>query len=150
MKVPPIGTSGSTPTRNNAPTQADKVKKAGFDQVMKEVVANFDEPAPLVQTGGNSRGPDDPGGPGGFFPLNKLFQEEGNQLEDQLKNLPIQTKNYVLSQERSTYSPEPLANDAWNYISSGKAPNFMNQADKTEFALKIAEFNMLTRYNEFL
>ena len=145
MKVPPIGTSEQTPTWKNQSTHADKAKKAGFDQVMKEVVANFDEPAPLVQTGGNSRGPDDPGGPGGFFPLNKLFQEEGNQLEDQLKNLPIQTKNYVLSQERSTYSPEPLANDAWNYISSGKEPNFVNQAEKTEFALKVAEFNLLTR-----
>ena len=116
---------------------------------MKEVVANFDEPAPLVQAGGNSRGPDDPNGPGGFFPLNKLFQEEGNKLQDLLKNLPIKTNYHVLSQERSTYSTKPLANEAWNYIFTGKAPDFVNQADKTEFGLKVAEFNMLTRDVEF-
>ena len=95
MKVPPIGTSGQTPPGKNQSTHADTVKKAGFDQVMKEVVAKFDEPAPLVQSGGNSRGPDDPGGPGGFFPLNKLFQEEGNQLEDQLKNLQLHLLNLL-------------------------------------------------------
>ena len=37
MKVPPAGTTGSTPTSNNAPTQADTVKKSEFDTVMKEV-----------------------------------------------------------------------------------------------------------------
>ena len=61
------------------------------------------------------------------------------------KTLPIQTNYHVLSQVRTSYSPEQLANDAWNYISTGKAPDFVNQADKTEFALKVAEFNMLTR-----
>ena len=55
----------------------------------------------------------------------------------------------MLSQVRPNYSPEQLANDAWNYISTGKAPDFVNQADKTEFALKVAEFNMLTRDVEF-
>ena len=69
--------------------------------------------------------------------------------QESSKILPIQTNYHVLSQVRSTYSPEPLANDAWNYISNGKAPNFVNQADKTEFALKVAEFNMLTRDVEF-
>ena len=43
MKVPPIGNSRSTLTRNNAPSQADTVKKAEFDTVMKEVMANLDE-----------------------------------------------------------------------------------------------------------
>ena len=43
MKVPPAGTTGSTPTSNNAPTQAYTVKKAEFDMVMKEVMANLDE-----------------------------------------------------------------------------------------------------------
>ena len=50
------------------------------------------------------------------------------------KILPIQTNYHVLSQIRPTYSPQQLTNDAWNYIFTGKAPNFVNQADKTEFA----------------
>ena len=65
------------------------------------------------------------------------------------KIIPIQTNYHVLSQVRPTYSPEQLANDAWNYIFTGKAPNFVIQADKTEFALKVAGFNMLTRDFEF-
>ena len=65
------------------------------------------------------------------------------------KIIPIQTNYHVLSQVRPTYSPEKLANDAWSYIFTGKAPGFVNQADKTEFALKVAEFNMLTRDVEF-
>ena len=65
------------------------------------------------------------------------------------KIIPIQTNYHVLSQVRPTSSPEQLANDAWNYIFTGKAPDFVNQADKTEFALKVAEFNMLTRDVEF-
>ena len=43
MKVPPAGNTGSTPTSKNAPSQADTVKKAEFDTVMKEVMANLDE-----------------------------------------------------------------------------------------------------------
>ena len=65
------------------------------------------------------------------------------------KIIPIQTNYHVLSQVRPTYSPEQLANDAWGYIFTGKAPDFVNQADKTEFALKVAEFNMLTKDFEF-
>ena len=65
------------------------------------------------------------------------------------KILTIQTNYHVLSQVRPTYTPEELVNDGWNYIFTGKAPNFVNQADKTEFALKVAEFNMLTKDVEF-
>ena len=65
------------------------------------------------------------------------------------KILPFQTNYHVLSQVRPTYSPEQLAIDAWNYIFTGKTPNFLNQAGKTEFALKVAEFKMLTRDVEF-
>ena len=43
MKVPPFDNSMSIPTSNNAPTQADTVKKAEFDTVMREVMANLDE-----------------------------------------------------------------------------------------------------------
>ena len=43
MKVPPVDNTGTTPTGKNAPTQADTVKKAEFDTVMKEVMAILDE-----------------------------------------------------------------------------------------------------------
>ena len=43
MKVPPVDNSGSTPTGKNALSQADTVKKAEFDTVMREVMANLDE-----------------------------------------------------------------------------------------------------------
>ena len=43
MKVPPVENSRSTPTSKNTPSQADTVKKAEFDTVMKEVMANLDE-----------------------------------------------------------------------------------------------------------
>jgi len=69
--------------------------------------------------------------------------------QESSKILPIQTNYHVLSQVSQTYSPEKLAHDAWNYIFTGKAQDFVNQADKTEFALKVAEFNMLTRDVEF-
>ena len=65
--------------------------------------------------------------------------------QESSKILPIQTNYHLLSQVRPTYNPEQLANDAWSYIFTGKAPDFVNQADKTEFTLKVAEFNMLTR-----
>ena len=70
-------------------------------------------------------------------------------VQEPSKILPFQTNYHVLSQFRPTYSPEQLANDAWNYIFTGKAPDFVNQGDKTEFALKVAEYNMLTRDFEF-
>ena len=43
MKVPPVDNSGSTPTGKNTLSQADTVKKAEFDTVMREVMANLDE-----------------------------------------------------------------------------------------------------------
>ena len=43
MKVPPVDNTGSTPTGKNSPSQADTVKRAEFDTVMKEVMANLDE-----------------------------------------------------------------------------------------------------------
>ena len=43
MKVPPVDNSRSTPTGKTGATQADTVKKAEFDKVMKEVMANLDE-----------------------------------------------------------------------------------------------------------
>ena len=43
MKVPPVDNSGSTPTGKNTPSQDDTVRKAEFDTVMKEVMANLDE-----------------------------------------------------------------------------------------------------------
>ena len=75
--------------------------------------------------------------------------DQTSATQESSKILPIQTNYHVLSQVRPNYSPEQLANDAWNYIFTGKAPDFLNQADKTEFALKVAEFNMLTRDVEF-
>ena len=36
MKVPPVDNSGSTHTGKNEPSQADKVKKAEFEKVMKK------------------------------------------------------------------------------------------------------------------
>ena len=83
----------------------------------------------------------------GKLSLEMMYQTAGTQ--ESSKILPIQTNYHVLSQVRQTDSPEQLANDAWNYIFTGKAPNFVNQADKTEFALKVAEFNMLTKDVEF-
>ena len=71
--------------------------------------------------------------------------DQTSATQESSKILPIQTNYHVLSQVRPSYSTEQLANDAWNYIFTGKAPDFVNQADKTEFALKVAEFNMLTR-----
>ena len=70
-------------------------------------------------------------------------------VQEPSKILPIQTNYHVLSQVRPNYSPEQVANDAWNYIFIGKAPDFVNLGDKTEFTLKVAEFNMLTRDVEF-
>ena len=75
--------------------------------------------------------------------------DQTSATQESSKILPIQTNYHVLSQVRPSYSPEQLANDAWNYIFTGKAPDFVNQADKTEFALKVAEFNMITRDVEF-
>ena len=75
--------------------------------------------------------------------------DQTSATQEPSKIIPIQTNYHVLSQVRPTYSPEQLANDAWSYNFTGKAPNFVNQADKTEFALKVAEFNMLTRDVEF-
>ena len=75
--------------------------------------------------------------------------DQTSATQESSKILPIQTNYHVLSQVRPNYCPEQLANDAWNYISTGKAPDFVNQDDKTEFALKVAEFNMLTRDVEF-
>ena len=43
MKVPPVDNSKSTQIGKTAATQADTVKKAEFDTVMKEVMANLDE-----------------------------------------------------------------------------------------------------------
>ena len=43
MKVPPVDNSKSTPTSKNAASQVAAVKKAEFDTVMKEVMANLDE-----------------------------------------------------------------------------------------------------------
>ena len=42
MKVPPVDNTGPTPTGKNTPTQADKVKKAGFDMVMKEMMVKLE------------------------------------------------------------------------------------------------------------
>ena len=75
--------------------------------------------------------------------------DQTSATQESSKILPIQTNYHVLSQVRPTYSPGQLANDAWSYIFTRKAPNFVNQADKTEFALKVAEFNMLTRDVQF-
>ena len=75
--------------------------------------------------------------------------DQTSATQEPSKILPIQTNYHVLSQVRQTYSPEELANDTWNYIFTGKAPDFVNQAGKTKFALKVAEFNMLTRDVEF-
>ena len=75
--------------------------------------------------------------------------DQTSATEEPSKILPIQTNYHVLSQVRPSYSTEKLANDAWNYIFIGKAQEFVNQVDKTEFALKVAEFNMLTRDVEF-
>ena len=75
--------------------------------------------------------------------------DQTSATQESSKILPIQTNYHVLSQVRPSYSPEQLANEAWNYISTGKAPDFVNQADKTEFALKVAGFNMITRAIEF-
>lgn len=71
--------------------------------------------------------------------------EPTEKAKDTQKILPIQTNYHVLSQVRSTYSQEQLAHDAWNFIFTGKLPNSLNHNNKTEFALKAAEFNMLTR-----
>ena len=43
MKVPPADNTGSTPTSKNAASQVAAVKKAEFDTVTKEVMANLDE-----------------------------------------------------------------------------------------------------------
>ena len=43
MKVPPVDTSRSASTGKPGATQADIVKKAEFNKVMKEVMANLDE-----------------------------------------------------------------------------------------------------------
>ena len=75
--------------------------------------------------------------------------DQTSATQESSKILPIQTNYHVLSQGRPSYSPEQLANDAWSYIYTGKAQDFVNQADKTEFALKVAEFNILTRDVEF-
>ena len=75
--------------------------------------------------------------------------DQTSATQESSKILPIQTNYHVLSQVRPNYSPEQLANEAWNYISTGKAQDFVNQVDKTEFALNVAEFNMLTREVEF-
>ena len=69
--------------------------------------------------------------------------------QESVKILPGQTNYHVLSQVRPTYSPEQLANDAWNYIFAGKTSDFVNKAAKTEFALKVADFNLLTKEVEF-
>ena len=75
--------------------------------------------------------------------------DQTSATQESSKIPPIQTNYHVLSQVRPSYSTEQLANDAWNYIFTGKARDFVNQADKTDFALKVAEFNMLTRDVEF-
>ena len=41
MKVPPVDNSGSTHTGKTEPSQADKVKKAEFDTVMKEMMVKL-------------------------------------------------------------------------------------------------------------
>ena len=69
--------------------------------------------------------------------------------QESVKILPVQTNYHVLSQVRPTDSPEQLAYDAWNYIFAGKRSDFVNQAAKTEFALKVADFNLLTKEVEF-
>ena len=59
--------------------------------------------------------------------------------------LPIQPNYHVLSQLKSTYTSEQLHQDAWEYIFTGKAPEFDNQKDKTEFALKVADLKMWSK-----
>ena len=76
--------------------------------------------------------------------------DQTSATQESSKILPIQTNYHVQSQVRPSYSTEQLANDAWNYIFTGKAQDFVNQADKTEFALKVCEFYMLTIDVEFL
>ena len=44
--------------------------------------------------------------------------------KESTKILPFQTNYHVLSQVHPTSSPEQLANDAWSYLSTRKAPNF--------------------------
>ena len=75
--------------------------------------------------------------------------DQTSATQESSKIISIQTNYHVLSQVRPTYSPEQPANDALSYIFTGKAPDFVNKGDKTEFALNVAEFNMLTRDVEF-
>ena len=75
--------------------------------------------------------------------------DQTSATEEPSKILPIQTNYHLLSQVRPSYSSEQLAYDAWNYIFTGIEPNFVNQSDKTEFTLKVAEFNMTARDVKF-
>ena len=43
MKIPPVGNTSSTHTGKTGATQADTVKKAEFNTIMKEDMTNLDE-----------------------------------------------------------------------------------------------------------
>ena len=58
--------------------------------------------------------------------------------------IPIQPNYHVLSQLKKPYTSEQLHHDAWEYIITGKAPEFDNPDDKTAFALKVADLKMWT------